>query len=63
MVAAVRALAAMNDTEIRQRESAIKSMLDSHYTFRGTMEQIFAFLGADPGESDLRCRRVPSTVR
>ena len=54
-------IARMSDEELLSRETSARALAASHFTVDGVARQIGAWLLDQP--SDLRCTRMPSTVR
>jgi hypothetical protein len=51
----------MSDAELHAKERLAARLIDSHYSYNGTLDQISKFMVGAP--NDLLCQRLPSTVR
>ena len=60
--ALIETLKTMTTSEIEERERRILSLRESHFSLSGAMAHIQQFLLGD-GDGDLRCQRLPDTMR
>ena len=54
---------AKNESQLIPMEERIRSMRESHFLPQGVMDQISRFMTGREGGGDLRCQKLPDTVR
>ena len=56
-------LSSVSIADLEAKEAMSLKVKDSHFSFPGVMRQIADFLAQNRGTHDLKCQRVPDTVR
>lgn len=56
-------LMAISAKELREMEAKVVEMRQTHFTTEGVLSRILQFMVGDVSNSDLRCQRLPRTLR